>query len=60
MAKYTLKCEQCKEKFEHFTTYRVMTNIKRFCTFCMAKKSRDRNREAYRVRLKRKKQLAQA
>lgn len=48
MAKHTLKCELCKEKFEHFTTYKVMTNVKRFCTFCMSKKSRDRNREAYR------------
>lgn len=58
MAKYTLKCEQCKEKFEHFTTYRVMTNVKRFCTYCLAKKSRDRNREMFRAR--RKKQLGQS
>lgn len=58
MAKYTLKCEQCKEKFEHFTTYRVMTNIKRFCQYCLAKKSRDRNREMFRLR--RKKQLDQS
>ena len=44
---YIYKCEQCKKKFEHFTSHRTPTNIKRFCEDCTTDKVRKRAREHY-------------